>query len=448
MAFNRRSLEAQPHRIKIPTDLASISTLDRHLESPPEEVGLSAATVETIWKRVENLYRVGTHPAITLVLRRRGKVVLRRSIGHARGNGPGDYGVEPLMAMPDTPICLFSASKAISAMLVHKLVELGKLQLDDRIVDYIPEYTAGKERTTLRQLLAHRAGVPRVPHNIDPHIMYDWDLVVRLLCASRPIHEHHEIQAYHAITGGYILGEVVRRVSGLELNEALRRWIAEPLGCHHMSFGVEPKHRALAAFNSTTGPRLKFPFAQVARNILGTTFEDIAALSNEEAFWSAVIPAGNIYASADDACRFFQMMLDGGEFEGRRVFKPETIAEAVRPYDQIRFDRTLFLPIRFSTGMMLGEKGVGLFGPHCPKAFGHIGFMNVVCWADPDRDISVALLNTGKNLSPRTLLSVAGVIGAIGSNIPRDGRRRATGSNSSPNANEKVTPISRRAICK
>src|SRR3546814_13058867 len=83
--------------------------------------------------------------------------------------------------------------------------------------------------------------------------------------------------------------------------------------------------------------------------------------SNHEAFLSAVVPAGNIYASADDASRVFQMLLNGGELDGVRVLKPETVADAIKPVGQMQLDRTLFLPMRYSPGLMLGHNPVGLY---------------------------------------------------------------------------------------
>src|SRR3546814_11545850 len=99
-----------------------------------------------------------------MVVRRRGKIVLKRSIGCVRGNVQGDHET-PVVMQPDSPVSLFSASKSISALLVHKLVDNGAISLDDRVVDYIPEFAPhGKDRVTIRGLLAHRAGIPAVPH--------------------------------------------------------------------------------------------------------------------------------------------------------------------------------------------------------------------------------------------------------------------------------------------
>jgi CubicO group peptidase (beta-lactamase class C family) len=298
---------------------------------------------------------------------------------------------------------------------VHKLVEEGKLRLDDRVSEYIPEFAAhGKDRVTIRQLLAHRAGIPQLPlRHADPSLLRHWDAMVSMLCMAPPFDPRFEKQAYHALTGGFIVGELVRRVGKIELPEALQKWIAEPLQLKSLSFGLPPERRAQAPLNYLTGPKPVWPITSISERVLGVGFARAVTASNDDAFLSAIVPAGNMYASADDASRIFQMLLNGGQLDGRRVLKEETVAEAIKPVGRIQFDGMLGIPIRFSPAFMLGENPVGLWGPNCREAFGHIGFMTVLCWADPRRDISVAILNNGKSVAPSALLQVVKVVGSI-----------------------------------
>lgn len=404
--------------IAVPRDLASVTQYGPRGECRPQDADLRPAAVEKIWQAVEAMYRTGLHQGIQLVIRRRGKVVLDRAIGHARGNGPGDgEAADKALLRTDIPICLFSASKSVTAILAHKMIELGKLRLDDRVADYIPEYAAhGKGGTTVRDLLAHRAGIPALPvKEIDPKLLTDWDQVIRLLCGARPSASVGQQQSYHAVTAGYIVGELVRRVSGRSLPQVLREELAEPLGCRHFTYGLPEEHRSRdLALNDSTGPRLVFPLNLVAKRALGVPFEDLAPVSNTEDFLSAVVPAANIYSTADESSRFYEMLLNGGTFEGRRVLMPQTIAAAISPVSKIQIDRTLLVPIRFSPGFILGERPFGLYGGTCAHAYGHLGFINIVCWADPERDISVALLNTGKSMAPASIPALGRVLWAIG----------------------------------
>jgi CubicO group peptidase (beta-lactamase class C family) len=401
-------------KVAVPDDLAEVTRIDHAAEVAPYSVGVREGGIDRIWSAVETLYRSGLQPAITIVVRRRGEIVMKRAIGCLRGNGPGER-EDRVVLEPDAPICLFSASKAITALLVHKLAEDGKLHLDDRVAQYIPEFAAhGKDRVTIRQLLAHRAGIPKLPiKHPDPSLLRHWDAMVSMLCLAPPFDPRFEKQAYHALTGGFIVGELVRRVGQIELREALQQWIAEPLQLKSLSFGLPPERRAQSPMNYLTGPKPVWPITRIAEHVLGVDFARAVTASNDDAYLSAIVPAGNLYASADDACRIFQMLLNGGTLDGRRVLREDTVAEAIRPVGRIQLDGMLNIPIRFSPAFMLGENPVGLWGPNCREAFGHIGFMTVLCWADPRRDLSVAILNNGKSVAPTAILQMAKIVGAI-----------------------------------
>lgn len=406
--------------IKVPRDLSAVTCIDS-AEAEPHAAGMTARDVERIWRAVEGLYQTGVHPAITLAVRRRGQLVINRAIGHLRGGGPGEDYEEKTPLSADAPFCLFSASKAISALLIHKLVEQGQLRLDDRVARYIPEFAAhGKGAVTIRQLMAHRAGIPSIPiRHPDPALLQHWDALVHMLCLAPPADPKFEKQAYHALTSGFIIGELVRRVSGRELREVMQEWIAAPLKLKYLNYGLPPELRATTPLNYNTGPRAFWPITSVARRILGVSFERATEASNDAGFMSAVVPAGNIYASANDTGRVFQMLLNGGTLDGVRVFRPETVAEIVKPVGKLQYDGMLLVPLRFSAGMILGENPFGLYGPSCKQAFGHLGFLSIICWADPQRDISVALLNNGKSIAPAGVLALVRLLGAISRACPK-----------------------------
>ena len=202
-------------RIRVPKDLGSVTTVG--VEADPAAGGVSAGNVEAIWRAVTDWYRSGVHPALQVCVRRDGEVILDRAIGHARGNGPRDgAGTKKVAATPQTPFCIYSTSKAITAFVVHKLAERGLLDLDDPIAEHLPGYEAhGKGSITIGHVLAHRAGVPNLPREVlDLDYIGDHELLSRALCDARPFAEPGRYLAYHAISGGFILGEVVRSVSG------------------------------------------------------------------------------------------------------------------------------------------------------------------------------------------------------------------------------------------
>src|SRR6185369_1477910 len=179
-------------KIKLPASLEEVTTRSPH-EVDPRHVGAAPEAVEAIWESAVRLYKSRMHPAVQLCIRRHGEVVLDRSIGHASGNGPNDTDETPkVLATPETPFNIFSASKAVTAMLVHLLDERNQIRLDDRVCDYIPEFAAhGKFRITIRHILSHRAGMPMPPPEaMRLEYLAQPDEIVRILCnmplATRP----------------------------------------------------------------------------------------------------------------------------------------------------------------------------------------------------------------------------------------------------------------------
>lgn len=394
--------------------LDAITAIAAEDECAPEAAGLTPKSVNALWSQIEALYCTGMFPAVSVALRRRGKIVLKRAIGHARGNGPGEAGVPQVLATPDTPICLFSASKAVTALMVHKLAETGAISLDNPIAEYLPEYAQqGKTWTTVRHLLAHRAGIPAMTvKNAWEGQIYDFDGAVQALCAAKSQNHDDRTLAYHALSGGYILGEILRRVTGCELNELLRKWFAEPLGCRYFTFGLPLQERSAVATNYCTGPKTWVVEAIVKRT-LGGHSERICEISNGERFLSAVIPAANMHATADEIGRFYQMLLDGGVYQGRRILKADTVAAAIQPYGKRQILRGLWVPMRYSAGLMLGERGINWIGTNNPQAYGHAGYQQIQCWADPERDIAVSILTTGKVLPSAGAVPMTRLLGAI-----------------------------------
>ena len=397
--------------------LTGITAVDAATEVAPQAAGLTASAVDSIWSSVEALYRTGAYPAVTFCLRRRGEIVLNRSIGYAQGGGPGESrGPHARLAEPDTPVCLFSASKAITAMLVHKLAEEGGIDLDDRVCRYLPEFTGGgKDRTTIAQVLSHRGGFPMFDVDATdkgPETLLDWDRCIELICAA-PAEKGGKRLAYHAITGGFILAEVIQRVTGMAFTDYLDTRFRQPLGMRYFTFGLESASRARVARNYVAGQPVRFPISLLAKQALSADFAEVVDVSNRDYFMDAVVPAGNLYSTAEELSRFYQMMLDGGVYEGRQIMAPATIRRAIKPAVRLRYDHTLKIPMRYSEGMMLGVNPFGLYGPMTGNAYGHLGFMNILGWADPDRDIAASLMVTGKAILGGHLLALGQLLSTL-----------------------------------
>jgi len=395
------SLKSKAFRIiSIPDDLSSLITHDSLSEAEPVDAEMTREGVDAIWTGVEDLYRSGCYPGITFCLRRKGRVVINRAIGHSHGNGPGDSpdSIKTLMT-PDTPICQYSASKAVTAMLIHLLAEQGMISLSDPVMKYIPEFAVhGKHKITILNVISHHGGIPTPPRNVDPEILFDNEKLVQLICDLKPTSKDGGSMAYHAVTGGTIMGEIVQRVTGKDIRAFLDESIRKPLGFRYFSYGVREEDIKNVATNYSTGLPLIFPVSAIAKRALSVAWDDVVRIGNQPRFYKIIVPAANLVATADEMSQFFQMLLNGGELNGKRIFKPSTIRQAVAPVAKMGFDGTMVVPMRYSAGLMLGASPVGMWGPYSEVAYGHIGFMNIFCWADPARDISVSLQTTGKSL--------------------------------------------------
>jgi CubicO group peptidase (beta-lactamase class C family) len=412
-------------RCRVPSDLDSVTS--RGPEMPPEVVGLERATIERIWESARALYRTGVHPALQLCIRRHGEIVLNRAIGHAAGNSPQDLpGAAQVLCTTETPFNIFSASKAVTAMVIHKLDEERLLHLEDPVCEFIPEFARrGKESITIRHILAHRAGIPNLPPEaIDLDLLGRPERVVEILCDARPRTRPGRLLAYHAVSGGFVLAEIVKRVTGRDVRSVLEDRIARPLGLRWLSYGVPPAEVASVAVNAFTGPPVPPPLTRVLRNALGTTLGHAVELSNDERFLTGIVPAANVVTTAEELSAFYQCLLEGGSLGGVQVFEPRTVRHATAEQNHWELDFTLGLPIRYGLGFMLGGAPASLYGLDNPRAFGHLGLSNVMAWADPERDLSVALVNSGKPIISTHVIRLAELMIAISRGMPKARPRR------------------------
>lgn len=406
-------------RCRLPRDLDEV--LDVGAEDPGG-ADVPAADVERVWDAVRATYATGAHPALALCVRRHGVVVLNRAIGHARGNSPQDPPDAPKLSVStETPFDIFSASKAITAMVIHKLDEKHVLHLEDRVCDFIPEFAKhGKDRITLRHLLAHKAGIPNLPPDaMDLDLLGQPEKVVEIMCDAELRSRPGRVLAYHAVSGGFVLAEVVRRVTGDDIRTVLERELIGPLGYRWMRYGVREADLPLVARDAVTGPAAPWPVSAILRNALGAEVEHVIELANDPRYLTGIVPSANIVTTASELCAFYQCLLDGGEQNGVRVLEPRTIRHATGESAVWEIDFTLGLPIRYGLGFMLGSRSISLFGSDNEHAFGHVGFSNIFSWADPERALSVALCASGKPVLSLHAVRIVQWLRAIGRAFPK-----------------------------
>lgn len=333
-------------------------------EEPAARLGIPPATVRAMTAMAE-----ARGAAAQLVVLRHGEVLLDRSFGAPR----------------DVPFLLFSAGKPLVAVLVHQLAEQGLLTLDAPLAEHWPEFAGnGKDDVTVRQVLAHRSGLPYVRSiHRDALIAHDWDRSVRALAAARPHHAPGRSPAYHTLSYGFLLGELVQRVTGRPLREVLHQRILQPLGMRDTYL---------------SGPPRRVPMRGAASR--GTRALQWAA--NRRVTRNAVIPAATVSSTARDLALFYQALLDGRP----DVLSATAVEDLCAPSTSGEADIVLGNRIRWSHGFQLGghendpdrPRPMGRLSSR--RAFGHNGSNACLGWADPDRGLVMVYLTNRLEVSP------------------------------------------------
>jgi CubicO group peptidase (beta-lactamase class C family) len=212
----------------------------------------------------------------------------------------------------------------------------------------------------------------------------------------------------------------VERVTGRPLRRFLDEEISVPWKLGTFNYGVPPERAGEVACNALTGPQLP-PIAWMFQRSIGVDPATAVAYANDPIFLTSVVPAGNLITTSDGGCRFFEGLRLGGTLEGVQIFEPRTVRRALAEQSFLEMDSSLGLPVRYSMGFMLGGDVFSVYGPRTTRAFGHVGFSNVLLWADPDRELSAAYLNTGKPFATLDQLAWLAVPRAIAQRL--DARR-------------------------
>lgn len=377
--------------VTVAEDLTSVTTVGP--EDDPLAAGTSPEDVARLWASVCDWYALGTTPAIQVCLRRNGRIVLNRAIGHGWGNGPRDApDAEKILVTPDTPFCGFSTAKGVAATVMSMLVEQGAFALNDPVCEYIPEFAAHrKDRITIGHVLSHSAGVPFMPSPYRAsEVVPDEELALAALTDLVPSWPPGRFRVYHALTSGLIQRLLVQRATGKRMREHLAEQVLDPLGFRWTTFGVAPADIDKVVPSVKTGPPPSRLSLFLARKALGGRM-DKASKADNDAFLAAELPSGNLVTTAAELSRFYEILTRGGELDGVRIIEPTTLRDAIRPAERIpgaagRVSRA---------GFELGGRR-SKFGRDTRAHFGRSGLTTQYGWADPERGLSGAILTSGK----------------------------------------------------
>jgi CubicO group peptidase (beta-lactamase class C family) len=298
----------------------------------------------------------------------------------------------------DTLFNVYSVTKAVAATAIHLLVDRGRLAYDAPVAQYWPEYAAhGKGRTTVRDVLTHRAGIPQMPEGVTPERMCDWDWMARAIADLKPLAEPGSATLYLSMTFGWILGELVRRADAQHrsLGCFVREEIAQPLGIADLWIGIpgeaEPRIArqidAMVPVPPEYLPPLFLASMPPAVALAPPVFE------RPDVRRAEVAGVGGIFTARSEA-RFWAMLAGGGELDGVRLLSKELVATLNTPRARSEEpDPVMFgfpIPITIG-GYWFGGDQPPVCSARSPRAICHPGQGGSIGWADPDSQLAVAI---------------------------------------------------------
>ncbi|MFH8660818.1 serine hydrolase domain-containing protein [Streptomyces afghaniensis] len=320
-----------------------------------------------------------------------------------------------------------SATKGVAAAVLLLLHQRGQLDLDAPVGHYWPEFKArGKERVLVRHVLNHRAGLPVLDRPLTPEQALDPLRGPEAVAAQAPAWEPGTDHGYHALTYGWLLDELVRRVTGQGTGAWLASQITGPLGLD-LWLGLPDAEAGRAGrAGRVEGPEPAGGLRARPKRSVTAAYEDPASLTrrafaaitpfpdqNDPAYRAAALPATNAFATADGLARFYATLI-GNTAGAARLFTPETVALA-RAEESAGPDRVLVVGTRFGLGYMLH----GSASPFLtPGSFGHPGRGGALGFADPETGIAFGYVTNGfrktVTADPRAQGLVRAVRGALG----------------------------------
>lgn len=318
----------------------------------------------------------------------------------------------------DSMSLVFSVTKGIVATLFHILVSDGLCHYDDKVCAYWPEFARhGKDAITIRQVLCHEAGLYHIRDMIDhAQYMIHWHHMIEAIEEATPIHVPGQSHGYHALTFGWLMGELIQRISGMRLSQFLKTRLVEPLQLDGLYIGalddVALSRRAHLVDDSNLPlQRGRYPLlrlfglrigGEVLRCLQGKgtagfspsdTIRSLGPIGiedidfNSAALAKAAIPSANGVCTARAVAKVYAMLANGGHWQGVEYIRPEIVRQAASVQND-GVGRVIPIPLQWR----LGYHRVFAWPYKMQQAFGHLGFGGSGAWCDPERQLAVSLI--------------------------------------------------------
>jgi len=314
----------------------------------------------------------------------------------------------------DTLVNVYSTTKGLASVAIARLADQGLLDYDALITDYWPEFGAnGKDQLTVAQVLSHLGGVCGVDERLEVSDLYDWEKMTALLAAQKPLWSLGGDAGYHAVTWGYLPGELVRRITGQTVGQYFREQIAAPLQAdcyiglpdseiHRVADLISPT-RARLQPSAPAAPVIPPLYAEAMLNPNIRPYKDACS----SAWRGAEIAAANGQASAQGIARVYGIMANGGVVNGRSYISTQGIALGTKLEKEDGIDLVTGTQMRRARGFMMGVDGA--YGPNS-AAVGHAGAGGSLGFADGDEAIAFGYamnqMQSDPQATPRSRLLV------------------------------------------
>jgi CubicO group peptidase (beta-lactamase class C family) len=253
----------------------------------------------------------------------------------------------------NTIVNVYSTTKTMSFICALVLADRGQLDFNARVSDYWPEYGVnGKEKTEVRHFMSHSAGVPGFAPALLPGKLYDWEHCIKNLAAQAPWWEPGSQSGYHAITQGYLIGELVKRITGKTIGTFFREEIAEPLGADFhigMESSVFPRVAEMIPDEAPPGDGFaELDPESITARVFASAPSDTTYV-NTEAWRKAEIPAGGGHGNARAVVRAQTPLVTGGSAFGVELLSAAG-CKRIQEEQTNGLDAVLMMPIRFGMG--------------------------------------------------------------------------------------------------
>jgi CubicO group peptidase (beta-lactamase class C family) len=255
---------------------------------------------------------------------------------------------------PDTIVNVYSTTKTMTAMTALLVADRGELDFDAPVARYWPEFAAnGKEGIKVSQLMSHSAGLSGWQETITRTDLYDWAKMTSLLAAQAPSWEPGTASGYHGMTQGYLVGEVVRRITGRSLGTVFREEIAEPLGADfHIGLAESEDARVADLIPPASGTPFAGGQSELQANMADNPPLDVQ-ITRTRAWRGAELPAVGGTGNARSIAEIHAVLANGGVAKGKQIMSEAGCRKALEPQIEGR-DLILDMQVRFGLGFALG----------------------------------------------------------------------------------------------